>query len=313
MDGGFVTDTPSATTGGGRRSDSTIALLVLAHGAPQCLELLAQTFEDARFQLYVHVDRKTDLACYAAQRRWPGNLHFLEERLSVHWGGFSMIRATEALLQVALQDPANAVFALLSDDTLPLYPPDRIHQALLSRPDRIDVGLYRRNPPFLQRYTHWYFLDSPATSARPLEVQTRAFDEDALEALERLRRARLRGKYPVPEVWGGSQWWSLGRSTVEPILAELADNIWLRESFEFSAVPDELVFQTLYANRRGLTARSFTSPMLTDMTRVPAPYVFRSLEEVPPLPEGKLFLRKIGDAAAFAFMRQVTSTWPRPS
>ncbi len=294
------------------RPGSTVALLVLAHAAPRCLEGLAQAFEDERFRVYVHLDHKTDLARYSEGRRWPGNLRFVDTRLNVYWGGFNMIRATESLLRAALQDPANAAFCLVSDDTLPLHPASRIHHELLSRPDRIDVGLYRRNPPFLQRYTHWFFLDAPATSARPMEVQTRFLEDEALEALERLGRARLRGKYPFPEVWGGSQWWSLGRATVEPILAELSGNTWLRESFEFSAVPDELAFQTLYANRLGLSARSFTSPMLTDVTRVPAPFVFRGLEEMPAPPEGKLFVRKVGDEAAASLMRQVASAWPPP-
>lgn len=51
------------------------------------------------------------------------------------------------------------------------------------------------------------------------------------------------------------------------IIDDLARDDWLRESSEFSAVPDELAFQTLYANRLALTARSYTGPMLTDMPR----------------------------------------------
>jgi hypothetical protein len=275
--------------------------------------VLAQAFEHEGFQIYVHLDQKTELASYCEGRSWPANLRFVKERLTVYWGGFNMIRATEALLREALQHSENVVFSLVSDDTLPLHPARHIHKALLSRPDRIDVGLYRRNPPFLQRYTNWFFMDSPATSARPVEAQRRFFGDEALEAVERLARARLRGKFPFTEVWGGSQWWSLGRSTLESILAELSDNAWLRESFEFSAVPDELAFQTLYANRLGLTARSFTSPMLTDVTRVPAPFVFRNCSEIPTLPEGKLFVRKVSDEAAKSVMQQLALTWTEPT
>lgn len=287
----------------------TVALLVLGHGAPGCLETLARACADPRFRIHVHLDRKVDAAAYSLGRQWPDNLSFVAERHDVFWGGFNMIRATESLAREALADERARVFALVSDDTLPLLPPDRLHAALLSTPDRIDVGLSKRNPPFLRRYTEWFFLDSAATSARPLEVQNRVVDAAALDALERLARLRERGKFPVPEVWGGSQWWSLGRSTLEAILAELADNTWLRESFEFSAVPDELAFQTLYANRLGLTARSFTSPMLTDATRVPAPFVFRSLDEVAAIPAGKCFIRKIATEAAADVMGQLEARW----
>lgn len=96
---------------------------------------------------------------------------------------------------------------------------------------------------------------------------------------------------------------------LEGILDELARDDWLRESFEFAAVPDELAFQTLYANRLGLTARSFTGPMLTDMTRQPAPFVFQAFEELPAIPPGKFFVRKVADTAATECMRRLAASW----
>lgn len=96
---------------------------------------------------------------------------------------------------------------------------------------------------------------------------------------------------------------------LEGILDALARDDWLRESFEFSAVPDELAFQTLYANRLQLTARSFTGPMLADMTRQPAPFVYHAYAELPAIPPGKLFVRKVVDAAAAEFMRRLAANW----
>lgn len=296
---------PDATAHG----SATVALLVLAQRAPRCLEALARTFATPGYQIYVHLDRKVDGAAHALGRRWPGSLTFVAERFEVFWGGFNMIRATESLARDALQEPRHAAFALVSDDTLPLLPPAQIHAALGATADRIDVSLSRRNPPFLRRYTDWFFLDSAATSARPLAVQDRAVNGTALEALGRLTRLQERGKFPLPEVWSGSQWWTLGRETLTAVLEELAGNEWLRESFEFSAVPDELAFQTIHANRLGLAARSFTGPMLTDMSREPAPFAFRALEEVPPVPPGKLFVRKIADEAAANLIAQLEARW----
>jgi hypothetical protein len=304
-----MTETRGSEADGTSLGTGTVAVLVLAQRAPRCLEALARTFDVPGYRTYVHLDRKVEPAAYALDRRWPDNLTFVAERFEVFWGGFNMIRATESLACEALQDPRHTAFALVSDDTLPLLPPDRIRAALGSTADRIDVGLSKRNPPFLRRYTDWFFLDSAATSARPLAVQDRAVEGAALDALGRLTRLRERGKFPVPEVWGGSQWWTLGRETLTAILAELAGNEWLRESFEFSAVPDELAFQTIHANRLGLTARSFTGPMLTDVSREPAPFVFRTLDEPPPIPPGKLFLRKIADDAAAAVIAQLESRW----
>lgn len=286
-----------------------VALLVLASQCPRVLEVLAHAFDNDRFRLFVHVDRKVDIDAYCAGRLWPRNLEFLDDRHEVFWGGFSMVRATETLACRALACSDNSVMALVSDDTLPLVHPGRIHAELCARPDRIDVGLSRRNPPFLRRYTEWYFLDSGATGARPADVGQRTFDDRALDAIARMGRLRSRGKYPLPEVWGGSQWWSLGRDALEPILDELRQNQWLRESFEFAAVPDEQAIQTLYALRRGLTSRSFTSPMFSDLSGNPAPAVFDAGTTIPACPDGKLFIRKIADGAADAVMSQIRARW----
>ena len=286
-----------------------IALLVLACHAPEVLEQLADLCSDERFAIYVHLDLKRDATDYVRGRIWPGNLHFLPQRFEIYWGGFNMVRATEALAIAALQDEACDAAVLLSDDTLPLCAPTEIHARLRAQPDRIDVGLRRRNPPFLRRYEEFFFMDSAATSARYLDVEQRAIDAPAREALNRLAQLVARGKYRHREVWGGAQWWSLGREALTAALHELATNHWMRESFEFSAVPDESVFHTLYANRLGLEARSFTGPMLTDFTRVPSPYIFSSLAELGVIPEDKLFVRKVAPAAALAMRAELEQHW----
>jgi hypothetical protein len=288
-------------------------LLVLACHAPRALEQFARRFDAESVSIHVHLDRKVDLDTYSAGRRWPPNLSFVEDRHEVFWGGFSMIRATEAAATAAMLEPGTSAFALVSDDTLPLRPVPEICSELLERPDRVDVAPSWKNPPYLRRYTEWFFLDSGATAVRPTELAGRSMSDGCLDAIARLARVRRRGKFPLTQVWGGSQWWSFGRETLGAILAELSGNQWLRESFEFAAIPDEQAFHTLYANRAGLTSRSFTSPMFADMAGHPAPAIYRSLEEVPPMPEGKLFLRKVDDASAEAVMAQIAARWEAQS
>jgi hypothetical protein len=181
----------------------TVALLVLACRAPRVLEQLAWQLDDPRFRIHVHLDLKANHADFVAGRRWPANLAFTAERHEVFWGGFSMIRATEAAAWQALQDASASVFALVSDDTLSLRPADQIYRELRVQPDRIDVAMSRRNPPFLNRYLGWYYMDSGATSARPVDLGRRTVDEAMLDAMARLAQSRTRGKLPFAEVWGG--------------------------------------------------------------------------------------------------------------
>lgn len=287
------------------RYSGEVALLVLASKAPKVLECLAQCFSENSFRILVHLDSKVPWENYSRGRQWAENLKFIERRFEIFWGGFNMIRATEALAREALQGSETEVFILLSDDSLPVFSAPTVGRLLREQPNRIDVGISRKNPPFMRRYTEFFFLDSPATSARPIEAHDRCFEEASIDAVRRLAALRRRGKFPFSEVWGGSQWWSLGRKELEAILKELSENLWARESFEFSAIPDESAFQTLYANQVGLSGRSFTGPMFTDTTRTPSPFVFESMGTIPCIPAGKLFIRKIHEDFADSWVRQL--------
>jgi hypothetical protein len=179
----------------------------------------------------------------------------------------------------------------------------------MSQSDRIDVGLYKKNPIFLQRYANLFFMDSNSTSVRPVKLEDRHINQKCIEDVLRLSQLQKRGKFPLDEVWGGSQWWSMSRTTVQAIVNELSSNLWLRESFEYSAIPDEMVFQTLYARLKNLSTRSFTSPMFTDMTKYPRPYVYKAISEFPEIPLGKLFVRKIDNSNALSVMEQIKHFW----
>ena len=286
-----------------------VAVLVLAYQAPSVLEQLTRLLNGDRFTVFVHLDGKACIDAYRGNRAWPGNVHFITERLEVYWGGYNMVRATVSLVEHALCDASHHVVALVSDDTLPWLPPGRLHAELLAKPNRIDLGMAWRNPPFLKRYEEYFHFDADATAARPMEVHRRAVSERALAALQRLDQLRRRGKYPLDRLWSGSQWWSFSRSMLGHMLADLHGNPWLRESFEFSAVPDEMVFHTLYARRMGLKWRSVTGPMHTDFSRDPAPFVFTAAEQIADVPDGRLFVRKVADGAAAQVAEGLARSW----
>jgi hypothetical protein len=292
-----------------KRPNGKVALLVMACNAPHCLQVLSSELDGEMFDIFVHLDRKVDLSSYMQGQAFSQKIKFIEERYDIYWGGFNMIRATEALAREALSISSIDVLVLISDDTLPLVDSTILQREIIAQPNRIDLGLSRKNPPFLQRYTHWYLFDSNPTSARSLEPHNRFFDSEAMDKFHRFERARERGKYVFSEIWGGAQWWILHRMTVEPVLFELASNNWIRESFEFSAVPDELAIHTIYATQQKFTHRSFTGPMFTDVMRQPSPFVFGKHDDVPHRPDGKLFIRKIRDEHASDFMGKIRESW----
>ena len=60
--------------------------------------------------------------------------------VQVTWGHISMIDAARNLLAVALADPLNQKFMLLSETDIPLYPPTVVYIQLISEPlSRVDA------------------------------------------------------------------------------------------------------------------------------------------------------------------------------
>lgn len=70
-----------------------IAHLILTHKNPAQLERLLKALDHPAFDLYVHLDRKTDIAPfqYLAKRE---RVYFIRNRTKIYWAGFGTIQAT---------------------------------------------------------------------------------------------------------------------------------------------------------------------------------------------------------------------------
>lgn len=284
-----------------------ISFLVLAYGAPSVLAAFVAQFKGHPVSFYVHVDAKADAAAYrTAFAGLHASVFFVEDRLPIYWGGFNMIRATEILAKQALQDSATKVFSLVSDDALPLWSSDRCVRELLRQPNRFDAHPLAPTAAVRRRYEEFYYLDSPATSARWFPIEARVLSKVDEAALSRLALRRNEGKVAMAGLRAGSQWWSLERNVMQELLNILASDSALRESFEFSAIPDEMLFQTLAHGALGGSGY-ICGPMHVDFSREPKPFAFTGLPEgFVPLRE-KLFIRKVMAGAAAEMSSSIAS------
>jgi Core-2/I-Branching enzyme len=264
-----------------------IAALVLTYRYPLGVSALARFCDEAGIDMFVHVDTKTDIAPFmsAAPR-----VRFVEDRVGVYWRGFTMIEATINLIEAAKAHADR--YILLSDDSLPLVSPGVLRE-------RLAIGDYISAAPINDgmrlRYERFLMFDSPATQVRWQHVVDREVTEDALDRLARLGALRKYGKKPINAVYYGSQWMALTGASVEKIMDSWSNNIWLRQSFEFSDVPDESYFQTILSQDQPEWRRL----MHVDWSGDRPPRVFKTLSEISTVnPQGALFLRKIDLTAA---------------
>ncbi|MBO1361552.1 hypothetical protein J2D73_17340 [Acetobacter sacchari] len=226
-----------------------IAYLVMAHAVDEQLRLLIdRLLEDSRSSVYIHMDRKTaDLKWLDSESR--PNLHILRNREIVNWGGFSIVRATQNLLRMAVRDPKNERFVLLSGSCFPLLPSPALGDALLAAPacvavwGKIDASLSRNEG--LGRYV--------VTKAHPLDVTfinpKRGPLRDRLWNMFKAINNRLpyERRVEIDDLWKGSQFFVFDRALALTCSYPPDE---LVTTLRHALAPDEIFFTTLFVRRQ---------------------------------------------------------------
>ena len=79
------------------------AYLILVHNEPSIFETLISLLDDERNDIFVHVDKKTDITQFQKIQSHYSNLIFIQERIDVRWGDISMMQAEMNLFKGALR------------------------------------------------------------------------------------------------------------------------------------------------------------------------------------------------------------------
>ncbi len=272
-----------------------VAVICLAYlGNPSGASLLSKYFSHLDAHLFLHVDAKVSAAPYECLNGAP-NVTQLPDRHEIFWGGFNTVQAAVSAIEFAQTMTDFDMFIFTTEDSVPLLSPAEMDSRLSMDIDWI--AIHAPNPPWVwERYERFFFFDSRATSFRYFEAGERFITEQDLRRLDRMRRRMAEGKIQLPELYHGSGWWALSRETIHTILERYHADGGLRESFEFSAIPEEQYFHTII----GLSNIKRTNKyfMYVDWERDPTvkPYVFSQLSELQIVRDENpelLFVRKI--------------------
>jgi hypothetical protein len=215
-----------------------VAFLVIATRSHETFGAQVAWFEGFECDFFVHVDPKFPAQPFEEIARRCPNVRLLERRTAISWGGFAMVVAEVALMEAARCRGGYQRHVLLSDDTLPLRSPARIMRALAEPAERISAG-EAKEESIRARYAKFYMNDFPAMSPKDRPLPERGVCAEHVPALLDFSRAVLQGKKPIPALYFGSQWWALSDGAVAHFLSVFHDDTHLRESFRYSAIPDE--------------------------------------------------------------------------
>ncbi len=223
-----------------------IAYLILAHQTGPGLDLLIETLlGDDRSRVYIHFDRKSP-GFEQLQSQWGRQCVLLEHRVTVNWGGYSVVRATIELLRTAFSDATNERFVLLSGACFPLRPMKTINHAIADR-ELPWLALWGRMDPRLKtneglgRYvvTKYHPLDVPGISPKRNALLARLWG-----LFERINvAAPYQRKVDATRLWKGSQFFVLDRASAKQGLDRNAE---LSQLLQYAKAPDEIYFSTVY-------------------------------------------------------------------
>ena len=221
-----------------------IAYLLLCHKDPDAVIAQARRLTSQGDFISIHFDRRANAAAFArirAELQDNPNVAFARERLKCGWGAWSLVAATLAALEAAVEDfPRATHFYLLSGDCMPIKSAAYCHAFLDSAP----VDYIEGHDFFASDWIKTGFKDERLIYRHPFNERTQKrlfyFTYEAQKRLGATRAAPSDLRVMI-----GSQWWCLRRSTVEAVLAFCRARRDVRRFFRTTWIPDETFFQTL--------------------------------------------------------------------
>ncbi len=219
-----------------------IAYLILAYDQPRHFGRLVEQLDDGNAKFFIHVDRKSEIALFRREIA-SERATFLNERLSINWGGWRMVQATLNMLRLAHTEGTSDYYHLLSASFYPIKSNRQITAKLQAEALNYMTINHELTPGskhfwWVHRY-HWPDL-------LPMRPRGR-FHKFARRLQHRLRPRRLPcGLRP----YKGWQWWCLSRECVDYVLGYIESHPEVVRFFRYTCIPDETFFHTIIGNSK---------------------------------------------------------------
>lgn len=221
-------------------ADFQMVYLVMAHHRPDLLSRLVETLTEDGL-VYLHLDKKFNLGEFQDAVLANRNVRLVQPRISVKWGGYSVVRATLCgLRQIREETDGSLYVSLLSGQDFPIKPTEQIRQHLRNRfgSEFIDYRPLGNPGMFRVRIEGWHVHDL-------LRIQGVKRVNQWINTLVPTRRF-IPGLIP----YVGIQWFTITREAIDEIFDFLEKTPHFERFFRLVDIPDELFFQTLLLNSR---------------------------------------------------------------
>lgn len=219
-----------------------IAYLILAYDQPKHVGRLVEQLDDGNAKFFIHVDRKSDIDPFR-RAITSRQATFLDERLSINWGGWKMVRATLNMLRRAHREGPSDYYQLLSDSCYPIK--SNLDIANKLRVNNFDYITINHELTPTSKHFGWvgrYHLPDLMSARAP---------KSARKFLSRLQKHLPRRRAPHKlRLYKGWQWWCLRHECTEYILSYIDSAPEIEQFFRYTLIPDETFFHTIIGNSK---------------------------------------------------------------
>lgn len=213
----------------------------MAHKNPEQLERLIVAMKHPMFDLFIHLDKKSDLKDFKYLTKYD-NVFFIKNRIVCNWGGFSFVKAILNSVTEALSFRKNYQFVnLMSGQDYPLKTADELYQYLIDNLNMSFIAYERIEHSWwehaVSRYKFYHFTD---------------FRLMGRYALQKIANQLMpRRKFPLDFTLYGStnsSWWILSSGAAQYLIDFIKDNSKLKRFMKFTWGADEFLITTIIMN-----------------------------------------------------------------
>ena len=187
------------------------AYIILYHKNSDQLIRLLKILDDPRNDIYIHADKRSrDFPMDQLRNAVKKSGLFFTERISVHWGSFSIVKATLILLKEATKKGQYAYYHLLSGQDLPIKTQDYIHTYFKENSGKEFINFLpdKCRETFVSRIKQYRFLQGLYAGRKGLIASGIQLIERASVKIQRsMKINRIRGK--EKNIFFGSEWFSV--------------------------------------------------------------------------------------------------------
>lgn len=223
------------------------AILILAHKNVQQVVELSRKL-NSNFNVYIHFDKKMTLDDNCLKILENENIKYISQE-DVKWGSWSIVRATIALMNLALSDKDNRYFHLISGQDWPIINSQEIYDFFEDKNsiymERYSADRVKKSHEEIINWQKYYYYYDVINRRK---LYGKIFHRLTVKLQGLLKINKFKKLKINLDIYAGSQWGSLPRDAVEFALDYLDSHENVYKMFETGFCSDEFWLPTILAN-----------------------------------------------------------------